>query len=261
MYCWINDNPLCREGWLQDVKDTVERELATANGEEGEGHRVEPMALVRCSREGKTRALYEISNRAGHTMEILLLSSSFRSTTSPRLTNAIKKNHALLRRIAFAALKTRYDGKPSVRFSEFRERDFAITKADILHWLGDAPALLIMDELKNLDELTLEGSRKATEFAEFVKATFLTPTGRYFVFSTRIFSTLKCFRVLLDPSRSSERAVVLQELPLADNLSTARGLNNSLWGSREAIYYGLMPRLMIERRHLMTLLQLRGCSQ
>jgi len=104
-----------------------------------------------------------------------------------------------------------------------------------------------VDELNNIDELTVDKSKKASDFAKFVKDYFVSPAGRYFVFSTHIHSTLESFGVFLDPSNSSERAVFLQELPLVDNLSAAKILNKGFLGSREAVHHGLMPGLIHDR--------------
>ena len=246
---------VCQDDWLEDVKYTVERQVAVADGDEGEDFRVEPMALVRCSRGGKTRALYEIANlgiRYGEE-RVTVIFVSLNDFSPLDHDDQEDPLQALLLRIAFAALRSRNaagrKGKTlSQQFSEFREENYAITKTDILLWLGDSPALLVVDELNNLDELTVKKSPKATEFAAFVKEFFLKTQGRYFIFSTHILSSLECFGVFLDPSKASERNVVLQEPPLVNNLSTVlENLNKSLRGSREAIYYGLMPGLIYAR--------------
>lgn len=237
------------EGWLQEVKLAVERQLAMADGD----RRVEPMAVVRCSRGGKTRFLEELADSGVKYDEdpVSVIFVSFNDLSELDQDDQEDPLQALLIRIAFAALKPQRQESGnrtrSEQFSEFRQKNYVTTKTDILQWLGDSPTLLLVDELNNLDELTVTNSHKAAEFATFVRKFFLTPKGRFFVFTTHSLSTLESFGVLLDTSKANERCVMLQELPLVDNLSTAKSLNKSLRGSGEAIYYGLMPGLIYDR--------------
>jgi len=171
---------------------------------------------------------------------------------------------ALLLRIAFAAweeIDEKYNAQVkmgqikssgskrkllSSEFRAFREQ-YHVTKRDVVEWLGAEPALLIIDELNNLDKLATKDSEGTKEMADFIKTYFLKEQGRYFVFSTHILSTLECFGVYMEHSSSSDRGVLLQELPLVDNLASAKALKNDLRGAREAIYYGLMPGLIHDR--------------
>jgi hypothetical protein len=88
---------------------------------------------------------------------------------------------------------------------------FVVTIADILLWLGNAPALLLVDGANNLDQLTFESSRKATEFVEFVDGILLTPTGHYFAFSADILSTRSVLGVVGCPKRNSQSLVTRAE--------------------------------------------------
>ena len=111
--------------------------------------------------------------------------------------------------------------------------------------------ILIVDELNNLDAITEEtesGRKVAADFGDFVKSNFLAKAGRYMVYSSHVLSTVSAFGEFLDPSKASDRNVVLQEIPIVEDLTIAlRDLNNQLHGTREAIYYGLMPGMIYEK--------------
>jgi hypothetical protein len=128
-----------------------------------------------------------------------------------------------------------------VKFAEFRKKNYAIQESDILKWLGQKPANLLVDELNSLRGLAVQNS---PEIARFIKTNFLAPPGRFLVFSTHILSTLDAFGAFLDLSNASERSVLLQELPLLHCLTEAKILHPNLKGAREAVYYGLMPGLL-----------------
>jgi hypothetical protein len=155
---------------------------------------------------------------------------------------------ALLLRIAFAAFQDiQYKpGTTKEQFEAFR-KSYHVTTSDVLYWLGQAPALLIVDELNNLSTIAGRNSDRAAEIANFIKQYFLAPAGRYFVFSSHILSTLESLGVYMEFKTTSERNVLLQELPLVDDLLSARTLNKHFKGAREAIYYGLMPGLIHDR--------------
>jgi hypothetical protein len=133
-------------------------------------------------------------------------------------------------------------------FQQFSSRNYKIEAEHIQDWLGDTPVILLVDELSNLTELTARNSPQATKFGQFIKNNFLGRRERYFVFSSHLLTTLGFFGEFLDPSVGSTRHVILQELPLVTNLTIARDcLYQSLNGSREAIYYGLVPGMIYEK--------------
>jgi len=128
---------VCNKGWLPGVKDNVEHQLATADGGGLNQHRVGPMALVRCSRGGKTRALYEIANSgvsySGDPVRVIFV--SFNDFSALDHTDQEDPLQALMLRIAFAALKPQnLDSDTGARktklqqFSEFREKDYVINE-------------------------------------------------------------------------------------------------------------------------------------
>jgi hypothetical protein len=228
------------DNWLDKVTHIAEQELAVADGEEC--GRVRPMAVARCSRGGKTRFLTELTTLTlVHDEDIVsFIFVSFNGFSVLDEYDQEEPLQALLLRIAFAAYREKDNRPKSVQLAEFRKKNYAIQESDILKWLGQKPAILLVDELNSLRE----NSPKATEVAMFIKTNFLAPPGRFFVFSTNILSTLEAFGEFLDPTNASERSVLLQELPLLHSLTEAKILHPNLEGAREAAYYGLMPGLL-----------------
>jgi len=258
------------DGWLEEVQCKIVTQMmmsdahVSSNTEENVGdteydgdetlERVAPLAVVRCSRGGKTRALYEIANkiRGYHqcfdaTIAVLYISFNDYSSLQPwEQENPLQ---ALLRRIVFMA--SHNDGKERNigTFEDFASKKQHIDPKDFLEWLGDSnstPCVLIVDELNNLNQLSEKNSPAAAKFAQFVKRYFIAITNRYFIFSSHQVSTLEYFSFFVDPSRGSVRSVVLQELPIADTLTKALKLKSNLDSAREAVYYGLLPGLIYE---------------
>jgi hypothetical protein len=191
---------VCSKDWLKNVKTIIDDGLQ--EGDENHLKRtIQPMAFVRYSRGGKTRALREIANMeltCGQEEEpVKAIFVTFNEYSDLDKDDQDDPLRALLLRISFEGLKTRHDDGANNRakFAEFRKRNFSFSPSDIMEWLGDTPALLVVGELNNLDELAVPGSTKAAEFARFVKDYFLSPYGRYFIFSTHVLSTLKCLGV------------------------------------------------------------------
>ena len=122
---------ICPPNWLQEVKAEI---LAGLESEDCEGtdkdgrndgtlRKVSPMSLVRCSRGGKTRALYEIANAMkGYSKHledhVACLRVSFNDYTSLLPWEQADPLQAVLRRIAFAASKPTADPRSTgaVRF-------------------------------------------------------------------------------------------------------------------------------------------------
>ncbi|KAL3925119.1 MAG: hypothetical protein SGILL_000624 [Bacillariaceae sp.] len=243
---------VCPENWKKDVELEIQTQLDEKDHDE---YRVEPMAVSRCSRGGKTRTLKEIAhmnithgNKDDAVPVIFVSFNDFSSLDEDDQENPLK---ALLLRIAFAASKntqhTQDFSTQQKQFAEFRSAHNNVTENDVRSWLGDSPALLIIDELNNLSKLVGKDFKETKAMAKFIKENFLAPEGRFFMFSTHVLSTLECFGVYMEYDTTSDRNVLLQELPLVDNLSAAKTLNENLKGAREAIYYGLMPGLIHDR--------------
>lgn len=212
-------------------------------GEEG-FNRTPPMALVRCSRGGKTRALTEIAKRLRPELTPCVIFVTFNEWSPLRVEEQDNPLLALCRRIAFVASK---DFQPkSESWDCFYQGRFNVVPEDIETWLDEKPAVLIVDELNNLRELTKKKSAVAEAFGSFIKRNFLDKKSRYFIFSSHILGALEFFSLYIDPSFGSTRTVLLQEVPIVKNLRVAMRLKSNLRGPREAIYYGLMPSMIHE---------------
>lgn len=198
------------DDWKLSVRETVQRKLSLADFETSKSHRVEPLAVSRCSRGGKTRALYEIGNLEYKYNDeaVPVIFVSFNDYSTLNECDQEDPLQALILRIVFAAHRgTTYNCSTGTQFKKFRET-FDVTENDVMCWLGDAPALLIVDELNNLRKLTArdaDSDKQAAKFANFIKSYFVKPAGRYFVFSTHIVSTLECFGVFMEYNTTSER--------------------------------------------------------
>ena len=214
--------------------------------------RIPPMALVRCSRGGKTRALYEIANRMrGYNSvihsEVACLYVSFNDNTSLRHWEQECPLQALLRRIAFHALPPEATAiSTGTRFSNFSQDRPIWEEKLFLKWLGDTPCLLLLDDLNNWEKLTETNSAEASKFGDFIKSNFISRENRYFVFSSHTLATLPFFGNFIDPSIGSSRAITLEELPLVPTLEVASYLRKELDSTREAVYYGLVPGMIHE---------------
>ena len=243
------------DGWLEEVEDEIVAQMMLSDALGGSNsdatvERVTPMAVVRCSRGGKTRALYEIANKIrGYNRtcqaDIAVLYVSFNDYSSLETWEQQSPLQSLLRRIVFMASHNDTQKRSIVTFQDFASKVQHVDPEDFLGWLGDStPCVLIVDELNNLNELTKRKSPAATEFATFVKLHFIAIQNRYFVFSSHQVSTLEYFSFFVDPSEGSVRPVVLQELPIADTLRKAIALKPTLDSAREGIYYGLLPGII-----------------
>ena len=265
------------EGWLDSVTDEIIAQMQRSDeteenysgcgttqtqtehdGDQSLVERVAPMAVVRCSRGGKTRALYEIANKIrGYKLDgqdeanIAALYISLNDYSSLWPWEQKNPLQALLRRIVFMASHNGGNKRNTGTFDDFTKKTGHVDEEDFLKWLGDAdssPCFLIVDELNNLNQLSKKNSSAATEFGRFIQRNFISTRNRYFVFSSHEVSTLEFFSFLIDPhpSKGHMPPVILQELPITDTLSKARKLKSNLNSAREAIYYGLLPGLIYE---------------
>jgi hypothetical protein len=198
------------------------------------GERLAPMALIRCSRGGKTRAMYEISRHLkDKKIPVIFVSlNDFSDVTKDEGKDGLG---AVCKRIAFAALKgMNYDAP---QFEEFENT--SVSSEQINVWLGQTGCVLLIDELNNLP--------MSTELAEFLKNVFLKPANRYLVFSSHVTSTSVELSKYIETYNS--RQIVSRPLPLIPSLATA--VTNFNWPTlnpREALYYGLVPALIHEAR-------------
>ena len=219
------------EGWLDTVTDEIVAQMQRSDEtEENSGgttqtehdgdqslERVAPMAVVRCSRGGKTRALYEIlANKIrGYKLRdgqdeanIAALYVSLNDYSSLYPWEQENPLQALLRRIVFMASHNGGDKRNAGTFDDFSKKTGHVDEEGFLKWLGDAdstPCVLIVDELNNLNQLSKKNSSAATEFARFIKRYFISIRNRYFVFSSHEVSTLELFSCLIHPSKGHVR--------------------------------------------------------
>ena len=221
------------EGWLTSVTKSV---LEGLDQVETPTSRVSPMALVRCSRGGKTRALEELAHslrkeRPG----LVVIFVSFNNYSRIRDWEYADPVAALCRRIAFAAL--------SIEHPSDKDYDpFALTSVTMDHivtWLHDLPCVLLIDEL-NL--LKMDKS-EAEQLACVLKSHFLTSMGRFFVFSSHVMPSSERLSNFMDSV--SERQVDLRQLPLIPSLTEARlKLGWPTMTIREALHRARVPALI-----------------
>jgi hypothetical protein len=152
--------------WKEWLDATLEDIKAGLEAGDVETRRVKPMALVRCSRGGKTRALKEIA-RVLHKNNLLAIFVSFNDYSPLRNWEQLDPVGALCRRIAFAALTSRDHADSKQQYNDFCTT--GVTEAQILHWLGKVPCVLLIDEINNLEQLLVKQSPAAQAFATFLK--------------------------------------------------------------------------------------------
>eukprot|EP00980_Cylindrotheca_fusiformis_P003371 scaffold749_cov97-Cylindrotheca_fusiformis.AAC.1 len=172
------------EGWMDDLCEEVRVQFHL---QDSGNPRVSPVAVVRCSRGGKTRALHELAwalpstlqkkdNETADGTAIIYVSFNGHMPLSPW--EKCRPLEALCRRILYTAL----GGKPNpIDFNSFATST-VFEKEDVTDWLGNANCILLIDEL-NLLEATMN-----EDLATFLKDTFLLDTGRALVFSSHVVS-------------------------------------------------------------------------
>ena len=223
------------KGWLDDLCEEVKVQF---NRQDSENPRVSPVAVVRCSRGGKTRALHELAwalplilqkdNETG--TAIIYVSFNGQTPLSPW--EKSRPLEALYRRILYTALR----GKPNQRAFNSFAASTVFEKEDVTDWLGNAKCILLIDEL-NLLEATMN-----EDFAIFLKDTFLMNTGRALVFSSHVVSVNNKLTSYMHSQ--SEREVKIKKLPLVRNLFQARDLlGYAALSPHLVLYLGLIPAL------------------
>jgi hypothetical protein len=192
--------PFITQQWIDDTGGHI-LGLCDSNTD-----RKPPMALVRCSRGGKTRALKELAKwlrEKRKDLSIIFVSAN--DTTDLRDDEQSDPVGAICRRIAFAALKD-----PVKDFDSFRNT--LVTQEQIQKWIGDTPCVLLIDELNLVDELLKTGSTLGHDLAVFLKKTFLCH-NRHLVFTSHIVSVTSSLELYME--KVSEREVIIVRLPLA----------------------------------------------
>jgi hypothetical protein len=226
--------------WLEETERLVLEHYRAEDGKE----RVPPMALVRCSRGGKTRALEELA-RILKLRNIPVVMISLNDYSSLKEWEKADGVGAVCRRIAFAASMDRDFGKSLGQYEYFSKQKWNVAAHQVEEWLGDHSCVLLIDELNNLPQ--------TRDLAEFLKRNFVSRRNRYLVFSSHVLATTRELSSFMDGSGGSKRGVVLRELPLIPSLLAAQA--NFNWPSlnpRQALYFGMIPAL-IHEAHLETI--------
>ena len=234
--------------WKESVLSTINSFFSLSDGLLLE--RIPPMALVRCSRGGKTRALLEMAHELKRrNTAVVVLFVSFNDVSSLLDSEQLNPLQALLRRIIVQATSDYIaDSDKEAAFDRFRAQQDVFDPVYFEAWLGDLPAILLVDELNNLQELKQHDSASASVFGHFVKANFISRANRYMVFSSHVVSALEDFRNYVDRSYGSKRSVILQPLPRISRLSMAQRIDPRLVSVRQAFRCGFIPGLIYDQR-------------
>ena len=231
-----NDEPefCAEEGWLTSVTKSV---LEGLDQVETPTRRVAPMALVRCSRGGKTRALEELAHslRKGQP-GLSVVFVSFNNYSVIKEWEHADPVSALCRRIAFAALNLPH---PSKHDYDAFAKTLVVTVDDVVTWLHGSKCVLLIDEL-NLLKMS---KSHAADFTDFLKTRFLLDAGRFFVFSSHVMPSSESLSNFMD--NMSNRGVNLCQLPLIPSLVDARRkLECPTLAIREALFRARVPALI-----------------
>jgi hypothetical protein len=156
--------PFLTKGWIKKRVNEIYAEFVRKDHPAGL-YRKPPMAVVRCSRGGKSRALIELALRIKSRCDITAFRICFNDLTA--LTDVEQDDliGAVCRRIAFAARKD-----TNITFAQFLK--FSVTEKLIEAWLGDKPLVLLLDEINLAREIHAEGSKVGKDFAIFLKEHF-----------------------------------------------------------------------------------------
>jgi hypothetical protein len=226
---------LAKGDWLQGTMDIINEGLMS---EDTENLRVSPMALVRCSRGGKTRSLRELGFKLKKERpEAAVIFVSFNHFSPLQEWEQVDPLGALCRRIAFAASS---DQSESHQYNEFCQMD---VKSDhILKWLANTPCVLLIDELNNISPRVDDAMKS---LVSFLTQNFLTPRDRYFVFSSHLVETTRKWESYFSTISHSSRKVIVQPLPLAPSLiQIATAFNWWTISPTIVLYCGLIPAML-----------------
>eukprot|EP00978_Attheya_sp_CCMP212_P040524 scaffold221898_cov38-Attheya_sp.AAC.2 len=223
--------PFIGEPWLQETLTSL---LRQKDSDDSNGRPL-PLALVRCSRGGKTRAIKELIYMMSPEQASSLY-VSFNNESSITLQSYFKDPlQELCDRIGFAARKGKLR---EVNWSNFRDT-YHVDSKSIEDWLGKGDCILFVDELNLLTSLS-------SEVIKVLKNFFLIRKGREFCFSSHLATTSSALQTFLPGP--SNREMILCKLPLVSSLSEARTkLGYQKLSAREALYFGLIPGLLVER--------------
>jgi hypothetical protein len=177
---------LCEPEWMETVLRDINIQM---NARDNETFFVSPMAMIGCRGSGKTAALQAVAHRMSKGSQLLPLTVAYVSFCGwGAVTPEDKQDYvrAVLLRIAFTATHDT-DGDETTVTLEFRDfqikhKDCCIDPRCIANCLGDARAILLVDELSRLLEPGEEHSEQAGRLRIFIEDCFLAKDGRYFIF-------------------------------------------------------------------------------
>ena len=229
---------LASSSWLTGTRNLLMREVPL----KGSSDKPVPMAFVRCSRGGKTRAITELmhliaSDTTENNNRTNSIYVSFSNETPIGEQDFVKSPlQELCDRIGFAARKG--DELSSLEWNDFRKK-YQVNPQSVGPWLNQEKCILFIDEL-NLVPVS-------DDLASFLKRSFLVPEGRCFCFSSHLATTSAALAAFLP--NASNREIHLRRLPLIPSLQqTRQTFGDQSMNAREALYYGLIPGLLVEKR-------------
>lgn len=221
--------PFIGQAWLGTTLNLL---LDHKDRDDKQNKRPLPLALVRCSRGGKTRAIKELMLRIPP-KRAKGIYISFNNETPICLQEYFKDPvQEFYDRIGFAAQRGR------LSWSDFRDT-YHVDSKSIKDWLGETDCILFVDELNLLTSVS-------AELTKVLKTHFLVSKGRVFCFSSHLATTSPALKEFTP--NPSNRETILQQLPLISSLREAReNLGYPKMSAREALYFGLIPGLLVER--------------
>ncbi|GKY93023.1 hypothetical protein MPSEU_000270700 [Mayamaea pseudoterrestris] len=227
---------ICEAGWIEQATQTIAKQFHLYD--DGE-RRVAPVALVGCSRRGKTRCLVELAHTLRRFLgqEVAVLYVSFSSYSMVRVEEQADPLQALCLRIMFeATIDPAKSEHKAETFESFLQEQYTFNPAQVQAWLGSRPAILLLDGLDQclaLKEYKMISS--STPFGWFLRYNFVSQRNRSLVFTSEVITTLNY-------------ELILQEMPHVYNLLLAQRVNPSLNNVWEAARCGFIPALMYDQR-------------
>jgi len=221
------------EPWIASTYDDVARRV---DAFDAGGSRTPPSAVIGCSRSGKTRALIELGSALRSRRDANVIFVSFSDKTSYVKGESSSPLKSLLARIAYAAAKP--DVTNGLLLHVGGKLRFTTTVDAVLDWLGNNDCVLLIDDL---DKCIGPGVDGADIVVRFIRWNFVMTKQRYYVFSTRVWSTTRVIMTLGEPpeNHTFDRAVHTVALPLVKNHSDWEALTDCE-GAHPA-WFGLSP--------------------
>ncbi|KAG7356059.1 hypothetical protein IV203_000745 [Nitzschia inconspicua] len=224
------------EKWL----DTTREQLVDhAKRKDKNSNRCSPIALIRCSRGGKTRSMVELARKVREEDESYSIVFVTFNTDIPLHSKDEQRDpvEELCIRIAYAAFKEKKSTPTD--FRRFYATNYTVGREWVEAWLQEAKCILFVDEI-NLLQDRIDGI-----LADFLKVSFVLPAGRGFVVSTHRAPVSRELAEFMFSTSNGE--VILRPLPLIPSLKQARDhFKTPDLSPQEVLYLGLIPGLIVE---------------